>query len=197
MNSDDFERDPLDLFDEWFKIGAASETSNPDAMCLATVGSDGRPSARMVLLKGYDARGFVFFTNTGSDKGRQLAANPAAALCFYWRGVGLQIRVEGRVTPVTPEEADAYFASRARASRIGAWASEQSRPLDSRATLEARVVDLEKKYEGSEVPRPPYWSGYRIAAERIEFWRDQRDRLHDRLLCVRDGAGWTRSRLNP
>ena len=197
MNSDDFERDPFDLFDEWFKIGAESETSNSNAMCLATAGADGRPSARMVLLKGYDSRGFVFFTNTESDKGRQLAANPAAALCFYWRGVGLQIRVEGRVTPVSPEEADEYFASRARASQIGAWASAQSRPLDARATLEARVAGLEAKYEGDDVPRPPHWSGYRIAAERLEFWRDRPDRLHDRLVFTHDGAGWARGRLNP
>ncbi len=189
--------DPFTLFDEWFQIGVRAEPVNPNAMCLATVGSDGRPAARMVLLKGFDASGFVFYTNTESDKGRQLAAHPVAALCFYWRTVGLQVRIEGTVTPVTPDEAGEYFASRERGSRIGAWASAQSRPLASRAEIEQRVAELEEKYRGGAVPRPPFWSGYRVAPDRFEFWRDRPDRLHDRHLYVRDGEGWTETRLNP
>lgn len=197
MSADKLTDDPIALFDEWFQIGQRAEPVNPNAMCLATVDARGRPAARMVLLKGFDSAGFVFYTNTESDKGRQLAVNPFAALCFYWRAVGLQVRVEGAVTPVSDDEAGEYFASRARGSRIGAWASAQSRPLVSRADLEQRVVELENKYVGGAVPRPPFWSGYRIAPDRIEFWRDRPDRLHDRHLYVRDGEGWAQSRLNP
>lgn len=191
--------DPLELFDQWYRIGEQSEPVNPNAMCLATADADGRPSARMVLLKGYDSHGFVFYTNSESDKGRQLAANPIAALCFYWRGVGLQIRVEGRVGIVPGDEAGAYFASRARGSRIGAWASAQSRPLTSRDDLVRRVAELEEMYVGGAVPRPPYWNGYRLVADRYEFWRDRPDRLHDRHLYTRDeeGDGWTITLLNP
>lgn len=197
MSSDEFPDNPFDLFDEWFKIGQRAEPINPNAMCLATADANGRPSARMVLLKGFDSSGFVFYTNIESDKGRHLAENPWAALCFYWRGVGLQVRVDGAVTPVAADEAGDYFSSRPRASRIGAWASDQSRPLTSRADLERRVVELAEKYVGGAVPRPPHWSGYRIAPDRIEFWRDRPDRLHDRHLYVRDGDNWIQSRLNP
>lgn len=189
--------DPFALFDEWMQIALRAEPVNPTAMCLATVGADGRPAARMVLLKGHDAAGFVFYTNTESDKGRQLAANPFAALCFYWKTVGLQIRIEGAVEPVTPEEAGTYFASRPRASRIGAWASEQSRPLASREDLDRRVAGFEEMYRGGAVPRPPHWSGYRVIPDRFEFWRDRPDRLHDRHLYVRAHGGWTETRLNP
>ena len=197
MSAENLDDDPIALFDAWFQIGQQAEPVNPNAMCLATVDARGRPAARMVLLKGFDSKGFVFYTNTESDKGRQLAANPFAALCFYWRGVGLQVRVEGPAIPVSDDEAGEYFASRPRGSRIGAWASAQSRPLVSRADLERRVVELEEKYVGGAVPRPTFWSGYRIVPDRIEFWRDRPDRLHDRHLYVRDGETWVQSRLNP
>jgi pyridoxamine 5'-phosphate oxidase len=189
--------DPFALFGEWLHIALRAEPINPTATCLATVGADGRPAARMVLLKGHDETGFVFYTNTESDKGRQLAANAYAALCFYWRTIGLQVRVEGTVSPVTPAEADAYFATRPRGSQIGAWASAQSRPLGSREEIERRVVELEARHAEAEVPRPPHWSGYRVAPDRVEFWRDRPDRLHDRQLFVRTGTGWVESRLNP
>jgi pyridoxamine 5'-phosphate oxidase len=189
--------DPFTLFDEWLAIALRAEPINPTAMCLATVGRDGRPAARMVLLKGHDRSGFVFYTNTESDKGRELAADPRAALCFYWRTVGLQVRIEGDVVPVTAAEADAYFATRERGSRIGAWASAQSRPLASREALERRVAELEAQYRDAAVPRPPHWSGYRVVPERLEFWRDRPDRLHDRQLFVRHSDGWTETRLNP
>lgn len=198
MSSEALPDDPLELFDQWFRIGERSEPINPNAMCLATVGADGRPAARMVLLKGYDSHGFVFYTNSESDKGRQLAANPVAALCFYWRAVGLQIRVEGRVDIVSGDEAGAYFASRPRGSRIGAWASQQSRPLTSRDDLVRRVAELEEMYVGGAVPRPPHWNGYRLVPDRYEFWRDRPDRLHDRHLYLPEqGGGWSITLLNP
>lgn len=159
--------DPFALFDEWLQIALRAEPINPTATCLATIGADGRPAARMVLLKGHDPSGFVFYTNTESDKGNELAAHPLAALCFYWRTVGLQVRIEGDVEPVTAAEADAYFASRVRGSQIGAWASAQSRPLDSRTALEQRVADLEADYQGKDVPRPAHWSGYQIGRAHV------------------------------
>lgn len=193
-----FERtEPIELFGEWFAEARRAEAVNPDAVCLATVSASGRPSARMVLLKGYDAAGFVFYSNGESAKAADMAANPAAALCAYWKALGRQVRIEGDVAPVTAAEADAYFATRARGSQIGAWASQQSRPVDSRAVLETRVADLERRWAGQAVPRPPHWGGWRLAPQRIEFWVDRPDRLHDRLVFARSGTGWTRQRLQP
>jgi pyridoxamine 5'-phosphate oxidase len=169
----------------------------PTAMSLATVGEDGQPSLRIVLLKGVDDRGFVFYTNYESRKGRELLAHPRAALCFHWQPLERQIRIEGRAEPVSPEEADAYFATRARLSQIGAWASRQSRPLANDAELEARVREVEERFAGRGVPRPPYWSGFRVRPERIEFWRNRDFRLHERLLYERDGDGWRVQHLFP
>ncbi|MGE0255197.1 MAG: pyridoxamine 5'-phosphate oxidase [Alphaproteobacteria bacterium] len=193
-----FERtEPFELFGEWFAEARRAEPVNPDAVCLATVSASGEPSARMVLLKSFDAAGFVFYSNGESAKAADIAGNPAVALCAYWKALGRQVRIAGRVAPVTPAEADAYFATRARGSQIGAWVSDQSRPVDGRATLEARVAAREREWAGRPVPRPPHWGGWRLAPARIEFWVDRPDRLHDRLLFTRAGAGWTRQRLQP
>ncbi len=189
--------DPIALFDEWLNEAVAAEPVNPNAMTLATVSADGKPSTRMVLLKGHDARGFVFYTNFNSLKGGELLANPNASLCFYWKSLGRQVRIDGPAGPVSAEEADAYFASRPRGSQIGAWASEQSQPVDSREILEQRVRDLSAEYEGAEIPRPPHWSGFRVTPARIEFWTDRPDRLHDRQLFLRNGDGWRVERLQP
>ena len=167
------------------------------AMTLATIGADGTPSARVVLLKGVDARGFVFYTNLESQKGRELLARPRAALCFHWQPLGRQVRVTGDAECVSDDEADAYFATRARMSQIGAWASRQSAPLARDADLEVRVREVEERYAGREVPRPPHWSGFRVVPERIEFWRNRPYRLHERLLYERDGDAWRVSRLFP
>jgi pyridoxamine 5'-phosphate oxidase len=169
----------------------------PTAMSLATVGADGQPSLRVVLLKAVDDRGFVFYTNYESRKGRELLAHPQTALCFHWQPLERQVRIEGRAEPVSPEEADAYFATRARLSQVGAWASMQSRPLASAAELEARVREVEERFAGRDVPRPPYWSGFRVRPERIEFWRNRAFRLHERLLYERDGEGWRVRHLYP
>lgn len=181
--------DPYVLFDEWYAQAEASEPNDPNALCLATADAQGRPSARMMLMKGVDARGFTFYTNFESRKGEQMLENPAAAICFYWKSLGRQVRAEGPVTPVSAEEADVYFASRPRASRIGAWASRQSRPLPGRATFENRIAQYEKEFEGREVPRPPYWSGWLLAPQRIEFWQAQEFRLHHRIVYSRESAG--------
>lgn len=191
--------DPIARFEAWMAEAATSEPNDPNAMCLATATPDGRPSARMVLLKGVDARGFVFYTNLESRKGAELSANPYAALCFHWKTLTRSVRIEGRVEPVSAEEADAYFASRPRGSRIGAWASKQSRPLESRLALEKRVAEFGLKFAVGEIPRPPFWSGFRLVPVRIEFWRDMPFRLHERLVFLREGpdAPWRTEMLYP
>ncbi len=190
--------DPHALFEEWFAEARLAEPGLPEAVALATADAAGAPSLRMVLLKGHDDRGFVFYTNSRSRKGDELAANPQAALLFYWKSLRRQVRIEGRVEPVADAEADAYFATRARESQLGAWASDQSQPMPARADFEARYQALAAQYEGADVPRPPHWWGYRVAPERIEFWTDRAHRLHDRRLFVRDPAGgWTESLLYP
>jgi pyridoxamine 5'-phosphate oxidase len=191
--------DPFALFNAWFAEAKASEPNDPDAMALATVDATGLPDVRMVLLKAADARGFVFYTNEQSTKGGELASNPKAALVLHWKSIRKQVRVRGAVERVSTAEADAYFASRSRESRIAAMASDQSRPLDSRKTFEARVAELQKKYEGKDVPRPAHWGGYRIVPGEIEFWRDRPHRMHDRIRFTRDSAAaaWKKTRLYP
>ncbi len=189
--------DPHALFEAWFAEARASEPNDAEAMALATADAEGRPSVRMVLLKGHDERGFAFYTNSGSRKGGELAANPHAALVFHWKSLRRQVRVEGRIEPVPGEEADFYFASRSRDARIGAWASDQSRPLESRAAFEARYEKLVTEFEGAEVGRPPYWWGYRLVPDRIEFWTDRPHRLHERRLFTRGESGWSESLLYP
>jgi pyridoxamine 5'-phosphate oxidase len=190
-------RDPIALFQEWLDSATESEPNDPTAMTLATVDAEGRPAARIVLLKGVDQRGFVFYTNHNSRKGQDLATHKTAALCFHWKSLRRQVRVEGAVETVTPQEADAYFKTRAHISQLGAWASDQSRPLDSRKTLEARLEAARVRFAGDDVPRPPNWSGYRVLPHRIEFWRDQPFRLHDRILFSRTQEGWDTERLYP
>jgi pyridoxamine 5'-phosphate oxidase len=189
--------DPHALFEEWMAEARLSEPNDANAMALATADAEGHPSVRMVLLKGHDDRGFVFYTNLDSRKGSELAANANAALLFHWKSLRRQVRIEGPVERVTDAEADAYFASRARESQLGAWASDQSRPLDRRETFEARYQQMVARFEGEVVPRPPRWSGWRVLAERIEYWSDRAFRLHERRLFVRDGAGWHESLLFP
>jgi pyridoxamine 5'-phosphate oxidase len=189
--------DPIAQFETWFAEARASEMPFPEAMALGTAGPDGAPSVRMVLLKGVDPAGWVFYTNTLSRKGQELRDNPRAALCFYWPGLERQVRVEGAVEPVSDAEADAYFASRPRGSQLGAWASAQSEPLDSRAALLSRVEGFEARYRHREVPRPPHWSGYRVVPTLVEFWQGRPDRLHERTLYQRAGDRWTVSQLQP
>ncbi len=189
--------DPLARFAEWFEEAKRQEPNDPTAMALATAGADGQPSVRMVLLKGFDAQGFVFYTNFESRKGEQLLANPRAALCFHWKSIRRQVCVEGPVETVGEAEADAYYATRPRDSQIGAWASRQSRPLESRFELEKRVAQFTAKHALGKVPRPPYWSGFRVAPERIEFWQHGRFRLHDRRVYHRRGDDWASERLFP
>lgn len=189
--------DPIARFTSWLAEAEATEPNDPTAMALATVDAAGQPSVRMVLLKSHGSDGFIFYTNQQSRKADDLRAAPRAALLFHWKSLRRQVRIEGAVTSVTNAEADAYFASRPRVSQLGAWASDQSRPLDDRATLEARLADAAARFEGQDVPRPPHWSGYRVAPERIEFWSDGANRLHDRALFVRSDGAWSMTRLFP
>ena len=191
--------EPLRLFAAWFEDAKKAEPNDPEAMALATVDADGLPNVRMVLLKGFDERGFVFYTNDGSRKGRELAANAKAGLAFHWKSLRRQVRLRGTVAPVGAAEADAYFASRARSSQIGAWASKQSSPLESRLAFEKAIAFYAAKYAVGPVPRPPFWVGYRLAPVVIEFWHDRPYRLHDRIEFRRAGQGapWTKTRLYP
>jgi len=189
--------DPFQLFDEWFAEARASEINDPEAMALATAGGDGQPSVRMVLLKGHGPDGFSFYTNEQSSKGGQLSANPRAALLFHWKTLRRQVRIEGGIERVADADADAYFASRARDSQIGAWASDQSRPLDCRETFEKRFDQVKQQFEGQDVPRPPHWRGYRVIPERFEFWSDRPHRLHERRLFTQAEGSWREGLLYP
>ena len=189
--------DPIQLFGQWFEAARKAGILLPEAMTLATASADGAPSARVVLLKGFDQRGFEFYTNLGSRKANELTANPRAALCFHWGVLQRQVRIEGSVRALSRETSAAYFGTRARGSRIGAWASRQSESLPEREQLERRVEAMEKRFEGREVPLPDFWGGYRLDPERIELWQGRADRLHDRLLFERDGEGWGCRRLFP
>jgi pyridoxamine 5'-phosphate oxidase len=189
--------DPLALFADWLAEAKQKELNDAHAMALATADANGLPDVRMVLLKDFDERGFVFFTNLESAKGQELAANPQAALLFHWKSLRRQVRLRGAVQPVSVEEADAYFATRARSSQIGAWASDQSRPMPSRHALEKRVAEFGLKFGLSAPPRPPHWSGFRIVPQVIEFWRDRPFRLHERLQYAKVAGGWSTQRLYP
>jgi pyridoxamine 5'-phosphate oxidase len=189
--------DPFSLFDEWLAEARTKELNDPEAMALATTNTAGQPSVRMVLLKGHGPAGFVFYTNDDSRKGGELAANPRAALLFHWKSLRRQVRVEGAVERVPDTDADAYFASRARDSQLGAWASDQSRPLDARETFEQRFTEMSARFQGGDVPRPRHWGGYRVVPAQIEFWSDRPHRLHERRLFVRERTKWTEGLLYP
>lgn len=199
LSAEDLGPDPIRAFERWFEDARArSKVTFPNAFCLSTVDSRGWPESRIVLLKGFDERGFVFFTNYRSRKGRAIESCPRAALTFYWHDRERQIRITGSVERVEPAESDAYFRSRPRGSRIGAWASRQSEPSVSRADLERRLHEIEKRYPGEEVPRPPHWGGYRVRPVEIEFWQGAPDRLHDRMRYERDSGGsWRIQRIDP
>jgi len=191
------EADPFALFNEWLGEALAKEPNDGNAMSLATVDADGMPDVRMVLLKDADDRGFVFYSNVESAKGRELAANPKAALLFHWKSLRRQVRVRGPVSPVSEAEADAYWATRARPAQLGAWASEQSRQLPDRLAFEKRIAEFGLKFGLGKVPRPPHWTGFRVVPDSLEFWRDRPFRLHERLVFVRQDDGWTTHRLYP
>ncbi|CAA9408009.1 Pyridoxamine 5'-phosphate oxidase [uncultured Rubrobacteraceae bacterium] len=189
--------DPMVQFNYWFENAVEADLHEPNAMIVATATQDGRPSARTVLLKGYDQSGFAFYTNYEGRKARELEVNPACALLFYWGELERQVRIEGRASRISDDESDAYFASRPRGSRLGAWVSEQSRPVEDRGVLEERVRKLEAEYESLEIPRPPFWGGYRVEPEAIEFWQGRESRLHDRLVYRREDGVWRIERLQP
>lgn len=189
--------DPFQLFDQWLGEARDTEVNDPEAMALATSNADGQPSVRMVLLKGHGPDGFVFYTNEHSAKGEQIAANPQAALLFHWKTLRRQVRLEGAVERAGEAEADTYFATRARDSQLGAWASDQSRPLDARKTFEARFEEVKRRFEGQEVPRPAHWRGYRLVPHRFEFWLDRPYRLHERRLFTLQGEAWREGLLYP
>jgi pyridoxamine 5'-phosphate oxidase len=189
--------DPHMLFDAWFAEAQASEPNDPDAVALSTATPDGRPSSRMVLMKKHDARGFTFHTNLDSRKGGEVRGNRFASMLFHWKTLRRQVRIEGEIEPVGESDADAYFATRSRGSQLSAWASDQSRPLESREAFERRYAEVTARFEGAPVPRPPYWSGLRLVPERIEFWRDREYRMHERRLFLRTADGWTESLLFP
>lgn len=197
LRAEDLDLDPLKEFERWFALAVEREPLEPNAMTLATADECGRPSARMVLLKELDDRGFVFFSNYQSNKGHDLAVNPKACLVFYWAVQHRQVRVEGRVERLSEAESDAYFATRPRGARQGAWASQQSCPIGSREEFHKLLSSVEARFPGEEVPRPPYWGGYRLIPDQIEFWQGQPCRLHDRIEYVREREGWTRQRLMP
>jgi pyridoxamine 5'-phosphate oxidase len=193
----DLPLDPFERFATLLEDAKRAIPVDPNAMVLATVGADGRPSARVVLLKGFDRRGFVFYTNLESRKAQELGVHPFAALCFHWRPLEQQVRIEGAIERVTDAEADAYFATRARGSQVGAWASKQSQVLASREELEARVAEVEARFAGEEVSRPPFWSGYRLKPDRFEFWTGKPSRLHERERYQHQGDTWSVARLYP
>lgn len=198
MKSDNITENPYELFGEWLELAKKSEQNDPNAMCLATADKDGRPSNRMVLLNGLDERGFVFFTNAESRKGNDIAANPYAAICFHWKTLRKQVRIEGRIEYVGEDESNAYYNSRPRQSRIGAWASQQSRPLPQFSDLQDRVKHFEDEFEGMEdIPRPPYWKGFRVIPEKIEFWIDGEFRLHRRYIYALENGTWKTHMIYP
>jgi pyridoxamine 5'-phosphate oxidase len=197
LDETDVSPDPFAEFARWFAEAQAAEAAEANAMVLATASPDGRPSARMVLLKGFDERGFVFFTDYRSRKGEELEANPYAALAFHWGELERQVRIEGTVTRTSPEESELYYRTRPLGSRLGAWVSHQSRTIASREVLEAKLREVEQRFDGRDLPLPPHWGGYRVRPECFEFWQGRESRLHDRIRYLREGEGWRIGRLSP